>query len=841
MKNIRWRCGVYAAVLVLFTVAAEAYAEEAAEPVSAREQSASVVEENIRRDVFARQDARLENARHLDDVYAEIKEFNAVLDELSNPVVNWGEEGGSRRIEILKELELLKLNYGRDLLRRARELSAAKNYSDAIALASEAMNVTIPYGETEVGKSPLENDGGALIDFCNRGVAGEKFKNATSSEQSVENYIDSDDRWQRYKEKNGLVPESGEEDRELRSKRIAALINESKTLYSVRRYEDAVSKLEEVFLIDPFQREAILMLNRIYRKIYTAGIHRHEADVYGQLSYGYWQWVEPVLPDSAVNEKLDEIPKDDSNNEMFTRLRQIVFPEVEFSDISLRDVVGFLRDKSKTYDPSGIGVDISWSASGGGDMFDKVNIGRLSNIPLSEILEYLHETTGVNYRVSQSGVDVGPSVELVETLEMNIRTDIVNSLLNVGGEALELGDPDSDMGVGNSSGEPDDIIDKKPVATENMSLEERNSKLREYLSNIVDFQESDKVSYNPMTGKLSVTTTPRNIKALEDFVKQVNAVEPPMVLIEVKSMELGENEMQEFGFNWGFDKLIGGLDKMGEETARHWEFGYSDSESRPASIRDVKEFSSAVINKLDISKAIFGSQNIFGSDNPLSVTLTINALNRNTKSETLNAPKVLANSGETATVKLVTSYYFPEDWDTYEIEMNNGVYTLTYPVPDFGEESDIGLIFTVTPQVDPDNYTISLHLVPTMTSYVGQDTYSMTVYGYEYNRDGEPVESNKDMSVWMPIISRRSLDVYVDTYDGETVVLGGMIDSTVSTYNDKLPFLGDLPFIGRFFSSDYEESDRVNLLVFVTARLVNQYGVPLNPSPNVGAPSFFNR
>ena len=93
-------------------------------------------------------------------------------------------------------------------------------------------------------------------------------------------------------------------------------------------------------------------------------------------------------------------------------------------------------------------------------------------------------------------------------------------------------------------------------------------------------------------------------------------------------------------------------------------------------------------------------------------------------------------------------------------------------------------------------------------------------------------------NVWMPIISSRQLRVNVTVYDGETIVLGGMIDSSTNKRTDKWPILGDLPFIGRFFSTQAEDAVRNNLLLFVTTRLVNNDGIPIRRNQRNGAPDF---
>ena len=81
-----------------------------------------------------------------------------------------------------------------------------------------------------------------------------------------------------------------------------------------------------------------------------------------------------------------------------------------------------------------------------------------------------------------------------------------------------------------------------------------------------------------------------------------------------------------------------------------------------------------------------------------------------------------------------------------------------------------------------------------------------------------------DLPMEQPFFHVRSVQTQLSVYNGATVVMGGLITEARKTMEDKIPYLGDLPYIGRFFRSRSEESDKRNLLVFVTARLVDPAG-----------------
>ena len=75
---------------------------------------------------------------------------------------------------------------------------------------------------------------------------------------------------------------------------------------------------------------------------------------------------------------------------------------------------------------------------------------------------------------------------------------------------------------------------------------------------------------------------------------------------------------------------------------------------------------------------------------------------------------------------------------------------------------------------------------------------------------------------------------------GDTVVLGGVAADATSSILDKIPVLGDLPFVGRLFQSHYTNAEKRNLLVFLTCKLVKPDGTPFFPQENRnrGVPEF---
>ena len=132
--------------------------------------------------------------------------------------------------------------------------------------------------------------------------------------------------------------------------------------------------------------------------------------------------------------------------------------------------------------------------------------------------------------------------------------------------------------------------------------------------------------------------------------------------------------------------------------------------------------------------------------------------------------------------------------------------------------------------MDPDNITIDMEMMPKVVELKGYETRFNTpiIVG------GIAIDNKYDM----PILTTRSVESKVKIWDGETIVLGGLIRENVITVDDKIPFLADIPVVGRLFRNKGESRQKSNLLIFVTARLVNYAGLPLRESKVQGLPDF---
>lgn len=792
------------------------------------------IDAKYRRDIkkrYSAQDLKMAEALKAVEAgkYAEaVRAAEAVRDELKleSEYVK-GEVVKARLNEAEALVARVRYAWGKSKLREANNALGEGRITDAVALAAEAA----------LKSSALAAEADELRRHCFSVQNEEKFRNATSLSMANPNLA-------------------------AQRKEVKVLLSEARVFFNNKRYSQAMDKIEQVYLRDPFNVEAVALANKIYRAYFTYGYHRHRADFELVSAYANWQWAEPVFEAPVKQERTQTEVKDVSMQDTYNKLNRIIFPRFEFDRADVGSVIKFLRTRNREFDPEKVGVDIQdASTQEEVEKLGKVTL-RLSDIPLGELLRYISIMTGLKYRVEPDGVRIGTSLDTMyeRTYEIrpHVNTMVFSSISSdVGGGGQGGGQPGSVFKKGGDT--ESDKLEKDKETDEELKLSEitevkvTSEMFKKYLENHgIKFGPGSTIAYLESSHELVVKNTLQNLNAISSLIREQNALEAPLVMIEVKSIEISDGDMEELGFDWslGDNNLNKNMDNSGQliDTGKGgWMLGPGtdtrvNDKGERGSMNPIRtglagtDSSTAIINNLNIFPLLFGSKSPFGSDVPINISLTVNAISQNTRSELISAPKIITLSDYPARAKLTKTYYFPSDWTDLEIETDTGddntTFTITRPNPEFDDEQELGIILNVTPTVTEAD-TISLNLDMQIMGENGRDTYYFTLNG----RVGDRV-INETFSVWKPIITERSIKTVVDVYDGQTVVVAGSTDNRVSTRTDKIPFLGELPFIGRFFQSQAEQAERRNMLLFVTARLLGTDGSPVNAVKNVGSPDF---
>jgi general secretion pathway protein D len=139
----------------------------------------------------------------------------------------------------------------------------------------------------------------------------------------------------------------------------------------------------------------------------------------------------------------------------------------------------------------------------------------------------------------------------------------------------------------------------------------------------------------------------------------------------------------------------------------------------------------------------------------------------------------------------------------------------------------------VEPTIGPDSYTIEMLLVPRIIEFDGFINYGSPINatvaainplgGLFPSRTFEATPN----TINQPVFSTREVTTQISVYDGQTVALGGLMREDVQKVQDKVPILGDIPLAGRLFRSNVDQHLKRNLLMFVTAGLMDPAGQPI--------------
>ncbi len=227
------------------------------------------------------------------------------------------------------------------------------------------------------------------------------------------------------------------------------------------------------------------------------------------------------------------------------------------------------------------------------------------------------------------------------------------------------------------------------------------------------------------------------------------------------------------------------------------------------------------------------------------LSMILHMLSQRSDTDLLSAPKVVTKSGQEATIKVVTIYRYPQDYDVTIQSTSSGSSSGTSSTsggsdgkilpmvePQNFTDQEVGVILTVVPDVSAEGQLINLELKPKIVSEPTWKDYGMRVPMSVVRSSSEAAISASmggdmewfNVPMEQPFFKERSIETHISIYNGATVVMGGLITEERRSMEDKIPFLGDIPYLGRLFRSRSEWSDKRNLLIFVTARLVDPRG-----------------
>jgi general secretion pathway protein D len=542
------------------------------------------------------------------------------------------------------------------------------------------------------------------------------------------------------------------------------------------------------------------------------------------------------------------------------KMNRIRFPSVQFASASLEEAIEFLRVKSRDLDdqesdPARKGVNIILK-TGDTPITTTISID-LTDVPMSEALRYITELAGMKFKVDSYAVLVVPISET--------STEMYQRIFRVGPDFLSMG---GDAGGAAPAAAPADPFAPAAAAGGGSALITRKTALDILKEQGITFGDGATAVFNKTTSQLIVRNTQPMLDLVEQFVDSTIGNIPKQIYITTKFVEVSQKNTDELGFDWllgafsipGSDGVFGSGGTVGNSSAgplnsTDFPTTFPGAGNVPVGQNPISRgmrFGGNAISADSIDGLISTSQAVSSlSPGVAAITgvftdpqfqVVIRALNQKKGVDLMSAPSVTTKSGQRATVEVVREFLYPTEFDPPEIPQQfgaigqttlggglggtqSGSFPVTPTTPTTFEMRPVGVRMEVDPVLGADGYTIDLNLAPEVTEFEGFINYGSPIQTTSTNALGQPVPNVLTPNIInQPVFSSRKVTTAVTIWDGQTVAMGGLIREDVQNVEDKIPVLGDIPILGRLFKTKAEDHFKRNLMIFVTASVIDPSG-----------------
>ncbi|MBS1702454.1 MAG: hypothetical protein JST12_12385 [Armatimonadetes bacterium] len=264
---------------------------------------------------------------------------------------------------------------------------------------------------------------------------------------------------------------------------------------------------------------------------------------------------------------------------------------------------------------------------------------------------------------------------------------------------------------------------------------------------------------DPNTNSIIVVANPDYAALIKQILEQLDKI-PEQVMIETTIVEANLDASDKLGIEWNYlDNAHLGV--SGQQGNIGTTFGLGTSTTNPAQ----------------------GFKYTIGGKN---LTSFMNAIQSDTKFNILSTPRIFTSNNTQAEINISQSIPYVTSSRTD----NNGNILYNYAF------QDVGIVLTVTPRITANGY-VTMDVTQTANDLQGYTDFNA------------------------PIVNQREASTVVSVKNGETIVLGGIIRSTVTATTNKVPILGDIPILGNLFKSTSKDKAKTELLVLLTPRIVH--------------------
>ncbi len=621
-------------------------------------------------------------------------------------------------------------------------------------------------------------------------------------------------------------------------------LGKAREYYITGEYELARNELELIIKDNPYDQDALQMLKRVSDRTYDVSSGEFattRSRMIGEVRNAWTprRYAIDVAPmENRVNggkirpgEEIVDPSGKTAEELTIAKMKGITIPEINFRAANINDVVGFFEGASREFDSQelppekrGVSFVLKMPTQGAGaavpdDPFAPVaDGGAVGGVPpitfsarfvnLHEALRIITDVAGLKFRVRGNVVVIMP----MNMAERDMTTRSYTVLPSISDRASSVF---RELSSGNRGANAlGGFLAPADTAADSGQIDWKQL----FTDMGVQWPDGSSISYIPSINKMRVYNTVENLADVEKALEDLN-VTPRQIEIEARFVEVSQTDLESIGIEW----LL----------TDDWEIAHNKANPQQR-IKVNAGSGTSGLRYLTDSDAVNPSLNTV-ADNVISaasvltnpeLSFVLHMLSQRANTDLLSAPKVVTKNSQEAIIKVVSEYIYPTEYSITENQQSGGAAaggTATVqeniPMVEPGgfEMREVGVILQVVPEVSADGQMIDLMLNPQIISEPAWEDYGFQYYS---SRSSVPVH----VSMRQPIFQIRSISTSISIYNGATVVMGGMITEARTEVDDKIPILGDIPLIGRLFRSRYEQSEKRNLLIFVTARLVDPAG-----------------
>ncbi|MCR5504495.1 MAG: hypothetical protein K6E94_02870 [Elusimicrobiaceae bacterium] len=283
-----------------------------------------------------------------------------------------------------------------------------------------------------------------------------------------------------------------------------------------------------------------------------------------------------------------------------------------------------------------------------------------------------------------------------------------------------------------------------------------------------------KIAVDSRTNKLIITDVPEVFPQIESILEELD-IKAPQILIEAQVIEVSKASGFDVGFNWNVEGTF-----TGGSTEMPWDYLGAGGDSENSFLR---YFTGKNNGSLDVTMAKLDWTNF---------SVIFKALMTNQEARSLGKPKVITMNNNQA---MVTS---SRDASVGKVTRDTGSGSSGTSSTSGNERKRVGLTLTVTPQVNKEGY-VTLTVLPSYSDLVASET------------GGDSYDT-----------VTRAVTTQVRVKSGQTVVLGGLLQSSEKEAVTKVPLLGQIPIIGWFFTSKTKSKSTTDLVIFITPTVLSE-------------------